>query len=179
MKKKIYHVVFIEGQRYLNSQETASTKCLLHEEYDTRDEALASAKRFIQRKMLDSESEEVEQIKWIVHTVDDVTVEILMATGISVYQEIRKGDNTYFYEVYGSIIERELTLKHYLSEAFGWFLMFLLWPVLLIKGVRDLRRLQKKYPIDVIDRYVNELRKSPIRKWDEVYNKYFTEEDLK
>lgn len=64
----------------------------------------------------------------------------------------------------------------WLKDSFEWFLIILCWPVFLIGGFIWARKILKNHPIDEIERYKYDLRKTPITKWDEVARKHFGDE---
>ena len=173
MKKANYYLVIAEYTRDLrNPDKLEATNHICHEVYDNTDEALVKAKRVIQNRMLE-ESKDTVYTKWYIDNIDYVTVDKLMGNGITYYQEVRDDHTNNFYEGYACIIERDVTFKDTLKDTFSWFLAFLFWPVVLVNGIIRAYKITHNYPVDVVEKYTDELKTTPIMQWYKVYNKYF------
>ena len=174
--KTIYRLIIFEATRDLKDPDKiGSHKTIVCEDYDEVDEALVIAKNTVRNKMFEEDNDSI-YTRWLVDDIDDVTVDKLLGDGMTYYMEIRDDHTNNYYEGYACIKKHDITIKDKFEEVFGWFLVFLFWPVELVMATIRLSKIRKKYSVDVIERYRDELKITPISKWAKVYDKYFEEE---
>lgn len=167
--KNIYRLVVV--RRKGNNHEI-----IFNKDFENSELALDKAKNIIIRKKF-AEFDGVAKHVTILD-VNELAIEnLLVETGIVYCIEADKDFN--IIEYYMGIREIKITWKDDLKATFEWFTVFLIWPYILVKGVLNGLRIRKKYPIDVISRYQDELRNTPITDWVDVYDKYFEEEEEK
>lgn len=166
--KKVYRLVVVR-------RNNSDHEIIFNKEFDNSELALDKAKNIIIRKKFADFNGIAKHVTIL--DLDELTVEnLLVENGITYCIEADKDFN--IIEYYMAIREIKITWKDNLRDTFEWFVAFLIWPYILVKGILNGLRISKNYPIDVISRYQDELRNTPISNWEEVYNKYFEEEKV-
>ena len=177
MRKVAYHLVIREFIRdFKDLDKLDNSRDIFKGEYDTAEEATEVAKKIIHRRLLAETDSDVVYTRWRVENIDEVTTESLIGNGITYYQEVRDDHTNNFYEGYACIIKKEATIKDYLLAVRDLIVAILFWPVFFIYGFNMARKLDKKDPAEFV-RFQGELRTTPVKDWDKLYDKYFNKEE--
>lgn len=174
MKKDIHYIVvaarfYADGKTH---ESNGKKKVLVNEDCFELDRAFEFAKTYLKKRQWNI----IDSI-WLIDDIDELTKEQLLAVGKVYSQMSYESSSDEYWEEYISIVPKEYTFKTWLKQAFEWFLVFLLGPILIVKNFIRGIRIVRKYPVDVIARFRDEWNNTEWKDRGKLVDKYFNEEE--